>query len=190
MKTRRILRAIRNRRSTAKGIAAGIAGGLAGAWAMNQFQTVWSKASERLSGDGSSANGAGNEQEQSSSGESEDATMKAADKISSGLLRRPLNKEQKKKAGPLVHYAFGALAGAAYGATVENEPKARLAAGAPFGAALFLAADETAVPLFGLSGAPWEYPWSSHVQALAAHVVYGVTTEFVRRGVRTALRLA
>lgn len=34
--------------------------------------------------------------------------------------------------------------------------------GVPFGAALWLAADEVEVPAFGLSKSPFEYPLSSH----------------------------
>jgi putative membrane protein len=191
MRKRRLLRALANRRSTAKGILAGIAGGLAGAWAMNQFQAVLSEASEKFTSNGSPGSHSGKgEDRQPSEESSEDATMKAAGKISMGLLRRPLSKDQKKKAGPVVHYAFGALAGGIYGAGVENMPRAKTAAGAPFGAALFLAADEVAEPLLGLSGLPLQYPWSTHAQALASHLVYGVTTEVVRKSVRMVLRFA
>ncbi len=57
----------------------------------------------------------------------------------------------------------------------------------PFGAALWLGADEVAVPLFGLSGPPFAYPASTHASALAAHLVYGATADLVRRAVRAAL---
>lgn len=191
MKTRRLVRVLLNRRSTGKGIIAGLAGGLAGAWAMNQFQAVWSSTAEKIhQTNASDGNGSANgNQSQNENESSEDATMKTANRISTGLLRRPLSKEQKKKAGPIVHYAFGGLMGGLYGAAVENSARAKAALGVPFGAALFLAADEVAVPLFGLSESPLEYPWNVHVQALATHLVYGVTTEVVRKGVRTAFRL-
>jgi len=39
----------------------------------------------------------------------------------------------------------------------------------------------------GLSGAPPDTPVSTHALALAAHVVYGLTTEVVRRAVRRIL---
>jgi len=56
--------------------------------------------------------------------------------------------------------------------------------GAPFGTALWLGADEVAVPAFHLAGPPWKTPASVHARALAAHLVYGLTTEGVRRLVR------
>jgi uncharacterized membrane protein YagU involved in acid resistance len=37
------------------------------------------------------------------------------------------------------------------------------------------------VPLAGLSKAPTEYPLSSHASAFATHLVYGATTEAVRK---------
>lgn len=157
---------------------------------MNQFQAVWVKAAGQLSRHETDGSGNGNqEQTQSQAGDSEDATMKIAGEISETILREPLTHEQKKKAGPVVHYAFGALMGAAYGAVVENAPRTKVGAGIPFGATLFALADEVAVPVFGLSKPPKEYPLSTHASALAGHLVYGLTTEAVRRGARQGLRL-
>jgi len=59
--------------------------------------------------------------------------------------------------------------------------------GLPLAAALWLAADEAAVPALGLSKSPLDYPLSSHLSALAAHGVYGVTTELARRALRSVL---
>ena len=159
-----------------KGMVAGAAGGLVGAWTMNQAQAAISKLQkpERSSAP-------------SDSGESEDATMKAADKIVSMPTGRHLTHEQKKKTGPIVHYAFGAVMGAAYGAVTEPLWRIGPTAGLIFGSALFVGADEIGVPLAGLSGPPTETPISSHLQALAAHLVYGVTADLVRRGVRAAI---
>jgi putative membrane protein len=60
-------------------------------------------------------------------------------------------------------------------------------AGIPFGAAVWLVADEVGVPAAGLANGPAEYPLSTHASALAAHVVYGATTELVRRNLVRAL---
>jgi len=57
----------------------------------------------------------------------------------------------------------------------------------PFGAAVWAIADEGIVPAAGLSKSPTEYPLSIHAYALASHLVYGLTTELVRRTVRKAL---
>ncbi len=190
MRVKRLARYVRNRRSNWKGIAAGVAGGLAGAWTMNQFQSVWSKAAEKLNQNEDGAQN-GNHQEnraQSDPEMEEDVTMKTAGYISKTIFRKPISHEAKKKAGPVVHYAFGALMGGAYGAAVENVPQTKAGMGIPFGATLFAAADEIAVPAFGLAKSFGEYPLSAHVSALAAHLVYGMTTEAVRKGVRQGLR--
>jgi uncharacterized membrane protein YagU involved in acid resistance len=62
-----------------------------------------------------------------------------------------------------------------------------MVAGLVFGAALFVLADEVAVPAFGLSGKPTEVPVSSHLYGLGAHLVYGISAEIARRGMRAAL---
>lgn len=161
------------RRSVGKAIAAGLVGGLAGAWTMTKFQQAYTKVSEAMG--------------KPSSGGSEDATSKAAGKISEGVLGRHLTREQRRRAGPLVHYGFGTAVGALYGAASEFASPVKMLGGAPFGAVLFAGADEIAVPAFRLSGAPGEYPASTHLYGLASHVVYGLTTELVRRMVRKAI---
>jgi putative membrane protein len=167
-------------RSIWKGAVAGAAGGLAAAWVMNQFQTGWSKANEKLQHSKTPQG----EQERQSQSDSEDATMKTASKISESVFGHELSREEKKKLGPVVHYAFGASMGVVYGAAAEITPRATFGAGLPYGAAVFLGADELAVPALGLSKPPKEYPASTHLYGLASHLVYGLSLEMVRRGVR------
>jgi putative membrane protein len=166
-----------------KGALAGLAGGLAGAWVMTLFQSAWSKASERLRDDHQEHI----PQERQQEPDSEDATMKAAGKLARAVTGRQLTREQKQKAGPVVHYAFGSSIGALYGVAAEVAPASRRVAGMPFGAAVFLGADEVAVPALGLSKRPGEYPLSTHAYGLASHLVYGFTTEMVRRALRRVL---
>lgn len=168
-----------------KGLVAGSAAGFAASFAMNQFQAAWSKASQKLSNHskpGSSDN--------QSNDDSEDATMKAAGKLAE-IARHRLTQEQKKKAGPIIHYVFGTGMGALYGALMEVGPRRmrrhEFLSGIGFGSVLFAGADEIAVPASGLSGPPTETPLSSHLYALASHVVYGLATGAVRKGVRAAL---
>jgi putative membrane protein len=52
---------------------------------------------------------------------------------------------------------------------------------------VWLGADEIGVPAAGLSGPPTQYPLSVHLNALAGHIAYGMTTELVRRRVRAVL---
>lgn len=157
-----------------KGALAGVAAGLAACWTMNQFQAGWSKIQRKTSGE--------NQQ-----GEDEDATMRAADLMAEKTLHRELSKEEKRKIAPYFHYGFGTLMGALYGIIAEEFPSAKAGFGTAFATGLFLVADEGAVPALKLSGPPREYPLSSHLGALASHLVYGVSTESVRRGVRAAL---
>jgi hypothetical protein len=79
------------------------------------------------------------------------------------------------------HYAFGAAMGGLYGAFYEISPATRQMGGAAFGTAVWATVDETALPLLRLSGPTTP---ERHTRALAAHMVFGVTTEIVRRGIR------
>lgn len=163
-----------------KGMAGGLIGGLAASWVMTQFQNlVPASAFQRLFG----------ENEEASSGlpESEPATVKAAKRISKDLFGHELTEQEKEWAGPAVHYSFGSLNGALYGTLAEIQPLVTTGAGIPFGITLWFFADEAGVPAAGLSAAPWEHPPSVHVYALASHLVYGLTTEVVRRLVRSVI---
>ena len=102
-----------------RGAFAGLAAGLAASWAMNQFQSLWLKASQELERQ-PKAQGQGDSGSQT---ESEDATMKAADKLSRTFLHRPLSQDEKKKVGPIIHYAFGSTMGALYGIGTEFFPE-------------------------------------------------------------------
>jgi hypothetical protein len=167
---------MRNSSSWKKGTIAGMAGGLAASWVMVQFQKAWWEVARRRQ------QNVGRQTNQSS-GDEEDATMKAAAKLAraAGLT---LNREQKKKAGVALHYAFGTLMGGVYGAGEELVQRRGIGLGALYGTALFATADEIIVPAAGLSKSPKEYPLATHAYGLASHLVYGVTTEVVRRAVR------
>jgi len=167
----------------AKGTIAGLIGGLAGALAMNEFQAVtqgvqhaWRRSAHQPE-----------KPQQQGQSEADDATMKTADRIATLVSNRHLTREQKKKAGPIVHYAFGALAGALYGALAELTPMVTKGKGTGYGAAIWLGGDEIAVPKLGLSASPSEFPISVHAKALASHLLYGANLDLVRRGVRAAL---
>jgi len=163
-----------------KGAAAGAVGGLVASWVMNEVSPVIQKIA--------SAAGNGQQQEPKNSDQQpEDPTMTTAEKISETIAGIRLTKEQKKKGGTIVHYAFGALMGAVYGAVAEVLSPVKSLAGLPYGAALFVSADELALPALGLAKMPTEYPLSRHLSGLGQHLVYGVTTEFVRRTLRNRL---
>src|SRR6185369_4814866 len=119
--------------------------------------------------------------EKQSQEEEEPATVKAADAISRELFDHKLTKAERRVAGPVMHYSFAVNTGMMYGALAELTPLTTVGFGLPFGAAVWAIADETVVPLFGLSKPPTEYPLSNHLYSLASHFVYGASTEAARR---------
>lgn len=74
--------------------------------------------------------------------------------------------------------------GALYGAAVEVEPRLRAASGVPFGLAVWALADEGVVPALGLKRSLRDASPQLHAYSLLSHIVYGATTELVRRSLR------
>jgi hypothetical protein len=179
-----------------KGLVAGAAGGLVASWVMNQFQALWSRKAhetERPHGaqalqQGSPRHGVARAlQERGQDRESDTATVRMARLVSEDVFGHRLAESEKETAGAVAHYAMGATSGAIYGAAAELLPPATAGAGLPFGAAVWLIADELLVPALGLSKPAATYPLSTHAYAFASHLVFGVTTEMARRAVRRAL---
>jgi putative membrane protein len=94
---------------------------------------------------------------------------------------------QKEVATEAIHWGFGALTGAAYGALVEYYPAATAKDGAGFGMALSSLTHGTMLPAMGLAAEPEEQTARERTSELATHIVYGVVTETVRRVVRKML---
>jgi putative membrane protein len=176
---------VSQQKSMNKAILAGFAAGLVGAWVMNEFQSWWSRAGggQGAQSGGNPSSGRGRPQRS----EDANATALAAQSIAAATLDRSLTRDELAIAAPIVHYAFGAAMGALFGRWVEGSRRFPPLAGAAWGAALWAVADEVGVPMLNLSGSPTEYPAEVHLQALAAHLVYGVTTELVQLGVRAAM---
>ncbi len=188
----------RNRRETEvwKGLAAGVAGGLAASWVMNQFQSLLTRLAEgrsRPHGAQSEQQGSPHHgiaralQERGSDAPDDNAAIRMASAVSELGFNHKLEKSEKETAGAVAHYAMGAASGGIYGAAAELLPDVTVGAGLPFGAAVWLVADEGVVPALGLSKSPVEYPLSTHAYALASHLVYGLATEVVRNGLRRVL---
>ena len=116
-----------------------------------------------------------------------DATVRAAERISYFLRGKGIKPRYQHVAGVSVHYAFGAMAGAAYGLAAEKYPTIVTASGLPFGAAVWLLAEELALPATRLSDMPGKYPLRDHFNALTAHLLFGSTTEVLRRWTRRSL---
>src|SRR5882724_304298 len=94
------------------GLIVGAISGLAGTVVMTQFQSVWNKISEDMHKPRTQHEAKPAEEQE------EDSTMKAAGKISEEI-GRPLSPEERKKAGPWVHYAFGTSVGAVFALAAE-----------------------------------------------------------------------
>ena len=116
--------------------------------------------------------------------EEDDAPERLANALSVSVSDHELNEREKDVAGTAFHYAMGITSGAIYGAVSEIIPAVKAGAGIPFGAAVWLIADEGLVPAVGLSKSSTEYPVSIHAYALTSHLVFGLTTELVRSSVR------
>lgn len=117
---------------------------------------------------------------------------KTAARIAS-IARLELSPSQRHNAGLFVHYAFGTLLGAGYGAAMELAPelvrkrKPTSWLGLGYGTAVFFGADEIALPSLELTGKFSEMPLSSHVYGFASHLVYGLVAEITRRAIRNSL---
>lgn len=97
----------------------------------------------------------------------------------------PADKKQAATQG--IHWGFGALAGAVYGAAVEVEPSLGAWKGAAFGVTLNKYTHEMLLPKLGLSKPKEEQPAQERVSEWVTHAIYGIFTDAVRRGVRSAL---
>jgi putative membrane protein len=110
-----------------------------------------------------------------------------AEELAERFAGHELAETQKEVATEAIHWGFGALTGAAYGALAEYYPAATAKDGAGFGMALSSLTHGTMLPAIGLSAEPEEQTARERTSEMASHVVYGVVTETVRRVVRKML---
>ena len=149
-----------------KGLLAGAVGGLIACFAMSQFHSALQKLKS------------------SDQDKQEDSTVKTASAVSQGIFHHELTPQQKKIAGPAVHYGFGASIATFYGAAVEILPVLRTGWGMPFGVAVWLGAHVIAVPALGLSEPVTRSTPRREAVEFGAHLVYGAVVESVRRLLR------
>jgi len=100
------------------------------------------------------------------------------------LAGHELGDTSKFVASETIHWGFGALTGAAYGALAEFYPAATAKEGASFGLALMTLTHESALPAMGLSAPAEEQSSREHTSEAATHILYGVVAERVRKLVR------
>jgi putative membrane protein len=100
---------------------------------------------------------------------------------------RRLPEDERRLALQGIHFIFGAVAGAVYGAMVEVEPSLGAWRGAAFGITLNRMTHETVLPKMGLTTPPSRKPTQERISEWVTHAAYGVATDTVRRAVRRAL---
>ncbi len=152
---------------------AGAVGGLAGAWAMQRFRLQWDARAHASADSGIF-------------GLDEEADIGSVDQVCAAFNLAVLSREEALEAALWLHYAYGLLSGAAYGAAVAKRPATRAGFGIAFGVGLWLVGDELAMAAAGLSN-PFERKASSHGSALVAHILFGLVTEGGRRALSSVL---
>jgi putative membrane protein len=153
---------------------AGALAGLVGSWVMVKMQNAVLSAENkgRPSADVPKHRESGMAEHR----EESDATVQLA-QSAARAAGQELSQSEKKRGGELIHYAFGAAAGAAYGAAAADNHAMRAGSGTFYGLAIWLAADLVALPALGL--APPAHRRSAERLALGAtaHLVYGAVLE-------------
>lgn len=153
----------------ARGVVAGLIAGAVASFAMDRFQAAVSPLLP-------------------SSGEDEEpATQKAADALARGATGHDVAAPDKPLAGQAIHYALGIGLGIAYGVAAEFRPAIAAGYGTAFGIGTATLLDEGAVPAVGLGSPPWKSNLPTALYSYASHLVFGATTEIVRRQVAATL---
>lgn len=152
-----------------KGLLAGAIGGLVASFVMSRFHSLFQEVEPPPKPSG------------------EDSTIKVASAVSERIFHHELTPREKQSAGPVVHYAFGSMVAATYGAAVCVEPPLRVGWGLPFGAAVWLGAHVITVPALGLAEGVTSSPPRHEALEFVAHLVYGVTVEGLRRLITTRI---
>jgi hypothetical protein len=186
---------MKKRKKIIRSLGAGLASGLIASWIMNEFQSALSKFTDerdKAHGAQSIQNGSPDHgvatylQKRGADDDRDNAAERLSNFVSVGVLDHELSKQGKDIGGRVFHYIFGASNGALYGAASEIFPQITLGAGLPFGAAIWVVADELVVPALGLSKWAPNYPPSKHAYALTSHLIYGLTTHAVFTVLREA----
>lgn len=107
--------------------------------------------------------------------------------VAEQVTQRSFEGAERQTAQQAVHFLFGALAGAVYGAMVEFEPSLGAWRGAAFGITLNRITHESVLPRLGLAVPPNERQTGERISEWVTHAVYGATTDAVRRTVRKRL---
>jgi putative membrane protein len=116
-----------------------------------------------------------------------DAKISPPALLAQKIVGHPLPPATQELISASVHFGFGTLTGAAYGAAAEFAPIVKIGVGLGFGLVLQIFTHETLVPLAGLDQAPWDQPFRDHASEIFTHLLYGITVEGIRRMIRAKL---
>jgi putative membrane protein len=150
--------------SLAKGIIAGLIGGLVATAAKTLVERIYPPHTE---------------------GEVEPAAV--SQQFGQQITGGTLSPAREAIAAESIHWAFGAIAGAAYGALAEFYPAATAKDGASFGLALGSLIQDGALPALGVASPGEDESLRERASEFSSHLVFGVVTENVRGFVRRLL---
>jgi hypothetical protein len=178
-----------------KATTAGMVGGVVGVFAMTALQLLTDalsgsaqlQAVRELSQRGGRHDIASLKKRARRSGQQRDATVLAAEWVTQLAWERSLDTQRQHAGGMAVHYAFGAAVGGAYGCATEAFPVTPTRGGVSLGIAVWLFGEELALPVLRLTGPPSSYAVRDHVNALASHVLFGITTAAVTARIKSRL---
>lgn len=151
-------------RSLIGDIAIGAAAGAAATWLMDQATTALYEREPRPV------------QERENAARGGRTAYETAAERGAKWLGVDFDDDQRKQIGSAIHWAIGISSGALYGALRRALPM-KYGSGLAYGAAFWLAVDEAANTLLGLTPPPRQFPWQAHARGLAGHLVLGGTVE-------------
>lgn len=164
-----------------KGAVAGLAGGLVGTWVKSKAEPVLQEIGETLYPPTHA-------EKQLPGADVEGHPERMPPSImAQAATDKVLSRDERLTAQTGIHWTFGTSAGVAYGVLAEVSD-AEVGYGLPAAAALFAGTHASTLPTLGLQASPARLPTAWWVWELGSHLVYGVTVDLVRRGVRRALR--
>ncbi|MCB0083465.1 MAG: hypothetical protein KDE47_21135 [Caldilineaceae bacterium] len=172
-----------------KNFVLGLLGGVAGVIAMDlfsqQIMPLLTQDGDEEQSNGQGQQGNGRNQEQPLDSIAVIGEHHRANESATAALGRHLyhwatdedhDKQTKTTLSYLVHWGYGIAQGGVYASMREPTDNADLLGGAAFGAGLWLLGDELMVPMLGLQDGPTASGAGTHVNRLAMHLVYGITT--------------
>ena len=165
------------------GLASGMIGGIVATWVLDMYKQGALEATRRAE----NAVGTGpvlSRHQEEQMHDQERAHVQVADRIVKSTTGKRLSRARRRDAAPVVHYAIGALAGAAYGVAAELIPAVRAGYGTGFASILFMGGSQSLIPGFGFG--PEKSP-GGQGDGLSGHLVYGATLETTRRILRSVL---